>query len=112
MDNRATFVNRSDDLAILSTTVTANSGWVDISEYDVWSVFISGLETGATVSVEYANGVTPPAGHGTIATAPTVDANGNASFSGANLPYHWLRVGKVQGTTPTASVANLFGNRF
>jgi hypothetical protein len=113
IDQRLQFLTTSDEFQILATTVTADSGWVDVSQYKLWSVFVSGLETGAAVTVELMNKTTAPlAGDkGASISLPAVDANGNSYFETSAKPYHWLRLKKVQGGSPTASVGVLFGAR-
>ncbi|SRR5258708_103133 len=111
-DQRTQFVSNADEIQILTTTNTGDSGWVDISQYRAWSVFVSGLETGAVVTVELMNKLTAPlAGDKGTSSTLTVDANANASFESNAKPYHWLRLKKVQGGTPTASIAIMFGAR-
>lgn len=100
---------RSHEFQILSTTNTADSGWIDVSGLSDWTVFLSGLESGAVIKIEVANGATAPSGHGALLTSTLApDANGCAQFS-QSVPFHWVRVFKVQGGTPTASVATLHG---
>jgi hypothetical protein len=112
MDQRIQFLTNSDEFQILSTTLTGDSGWVDIGQYRAWSVFFTGIETGAVVTVELMNKLTVPlAGDKGTSSTLTVDANANASFESNAKPYHWLRLKKVQGGTPTASIAIMFGAR-
>jgi hypothetical protein len=53
----------------------------------------------------------PLAGDKGTSSTLTLDGNGNTSFESNAKPYHWLRLKKTQGTTPTASVGILFGAR-
>jgi hypothetical protein len=112
-DQRLQYQNNSDELQILSTTLTGDSGWIDLSQYRAWSVFVSGLETGAAVTVELMNKLTAPllGDKGASTSLPAVDANGNTYFETSAKPYHWLRLKKVQGAAPTASIGVLLGAR-
>jgi poly(3-hydroxybutyrate) depolymerase len=90
----------------LSTTTTLASAWIDISGLKSSTVFVKGLETGGTVKVEVAHGAAAPAAGAILATlAP--DANNCAQQSVG--PFHWLRLTKTQGGTPTASVCSVYG---
>lgn len=98
---------RSIELSALSTTNTGNGGWIDLSGFINWTLFFSGLETGSTVKVEVANGATAPAGSGAILTSTLAPDANNC----AQLPcvggYHWVRVTKTQGGTPTATTGTV-----
>ena len=94
---------RGVDWQILATTLTGNSGWVDISGVLNWTLFLAGLETGSTVKIEGGNGTTAPTNGVVLAAALAPDANGIAAYVCSAAPYHWIRVSKTQGTTPTAT---------
>jgi hypothetical protein len=90
----------------LSTTTTLASAWIDISGLKSSTIFVKGLETGGTVKVEVGHGAAAPANGAILATlAP--DANNCAQL--AVGPFHWLRLTKTQGGTPTASVVSVYG---
>jgi hypothetical protein len=98
---------RSIELPALSTTNTGNGGWIDLSGFINWTLFLSGLEAASAVKIEVANGAAAPAGNGAILTSTLApDANNCAQYSSTG-GYHWLRVTKTQGTTPTATVGTV-----
>jgi hypothetical protein len=69
-------------------------------------LFLKGLETGSTVKVEAANGAAAPTNGTVLAAALAPDANGTAVYI-CTAPFHWVRITKTQGTTPTATTGNL-----
>jgi hypothetical protein len=101
----ASLPSRGVEWTILTTTNTGNSGWVDISGTLNWTVFLKGLESGSAVKIEGANGAAAPTNGSVLVAAQAPDANGVAAYVCSAAPYHWIRVTKTQGTTPTATTA-------
>lgn len=48
------------DINILETTTTDDSGWMDVSTFESWSLFIDALESGASIKVYGIFHVTAP----------------------------------------------------
>ena len=47
------------DINILETTTTDDSGWMDVSTFESWSLFIDALESGASIKVYGIYNLTP-----------------------------------------------------
>jgi hypothetical protein len=96
---------------ILQSGPTGNSGWVDLSSFSAWTLFARNLELGSVVKIEVTNNVAQPpnnANGAILVAAQAPDTNGCFSFSSL-APFHWVRLTKTQGGTPTVSVATLHG---
>lgn len=112
------------DNSLLSTSLTADSGWTDISHFEDWSLFVDKLESGATVTV-YAKNASGKASDQTDTTTgafvvATITSSGAPGFVGAAsckdasgnvVTPHFILVKKTQGGSPAATIVQFYGRQ-
>ena len=120
------------DINILTATDTDDSGWMDVSQFETWSLFIDALETGATIKVYSLYNVTAPVTPSTSQSIPDsiVGAYLGTTLNGGGGPYmisdqsfldscsppnqvkpHMLLVKKTQGGSPAETNVYMFSRK-
>jgi hypothetical protein len=121
-------MNRQD-INILKTTTTADSGWMDISQFEDWSLFVDALESGSSIKVYGLFNVTAPVTPSTQQGLPDVTTGAylGTTLNGGGGPYmisdqsfldscsppnavkpHMLLVKKTQGGSPAETNVYMF----